>query len=418
MKAKKKLNIRPNKTKIINDPVYGFIHIPGDLIYDLIEHHYFQRLRRIKQLGLTHLVYPGALHTRFHHAIGSMYLMIKAIDVLRSKKIPISSEEKRAACIAILLHDIGHGPFSHSLEKTIVEGTTHERLSTIFMNHLNAAFSGQLAMALEMYRNEYPRAFFHQMIASQLDMDRLDYLKRDSFFTGVSEGVISAERIISMLNVKDNKLVVDEKGIYSVEKFLVSRRLMYWQVYMHKTVLAAENLLIKILERAKYLARNGVSLFCGNALKVFLYNSYGENDFMKDNDILKCFSHLDDFDIISAIKEWQFANDYILSDLCKRLINRRLYKIQLSSKPISASDQVKILDLARKKYHLSEEALPYYVFHDAINNSAYEKQRDQILILYKNGSTKDIAMASDQLNIDALSKKVKKYYLCFPNLND
>jgi hypothetical protein len=294
-----------NKKKIINDPVYGFISLPFDLIFDIIEHPYFQRLRRIKQLGLTHLVYPGALHTRFHHALGAMHLTMKAIDVIRSKGHTITQREAKATAIGILLHDIGHGPFSHALEYSIVKDVTHEDLSSVFMKELNLQFRGKLDLAIRIFEDRYSeKPFLHQLISSQLDMDRLDYLKRDSFFTGVSEGVINSDRIISMLNVKNGQLCVEAKGIYSIEKFIIARRLMYWQVYLHKTVLSAENLIVKILKRAKWLAGKGVKLFCTTALEFFLYHQVEKSNFQKDKIILNYFAHLDDFDITASIKVW------------------------------------------------------------------------------------------------------------------
>ncbi|HEY0896678.1 MAG TPA: HD domain-containing protein, partial [Sphingobacteriaceae bacterium] len=320
-----------NKKKIINDPVYGFITIPTDLIYDLIEHPYFQRLRYIKQLGMTHLVYPGALHTRFHHALGAMHLMKLAIETLRSKGHEITAEEEEAASIAILLHDIGHGPFSHALEHTIVTGIAHEHISTLLMDKLNHQFGGRLELALEIFNKRYYKSFLHQLVSGQLDLDRMDYLNRDSFFTGVSEGVISSDRIIKMLDAAGGQLVIEEKGIYSIEKFLIARRLMYWQVYLHKTVIGAEQMLVKILERAKELAVGGKRLFATPCFGHFLNHSVTREEFMGDPEHLKHFSALDDHDIFTSIKVWANDDDLILSRLCRQLIRRDLYKVEIST---------------------------------------------------------------------------------------
>ncbi len=403
-----------NKKKIINDPVYGFITISYDIIFDLIEHPYFQRLRRIKQLGLTHLVYPGALHTRFHHALGTMHLMEKAIAVIKSKGTEITEEEAKGVVIAILLHDIGHGPFSHALEHSIVKKISHEEISSLFMDELNKEFKGQLNLALKIFRNNYKKKFLHQLVSSQLDMDRLDYLRRDSFFTGVSEGVISTERIIKMLTVKNDELAIEEKGIYSIEKFIIARRLMYWQVYLHKTVLSAENLVVNILKRAKYLAINKTDLFCTPALKFFLYNEYNLSSFKKNPNLLQQFSLLDDNDIITAIKVWVNHPDKVLSCLCKMMINRNLYKIQLQKKKF---DKTEIKNLSKKyqeKYKLSKEEVSYFVFQKSIVNNAYNPKKDKINILLKNKTMLDITEAADTLNINALSRPVKKWFLCFP----
>ena len=405
-----------NKKTIFNDPIYGFISIPTELIGSLIEHTYFQRLRRIKQLGLTHLVYPGAYHTRFQHAMGAMYLMNLAIDVIRSKGHEISDEEAEGALIAILLHDIGHGPFSHVLERSIVERVNHEDISGLFMNRLNTIFNGKLSLSIKIFRNEYKNKFLHQLVSSQLDMDRLDYLKRDSFFTGVSEGVISSDRIIKMLNVVNDQLVVEAKGIYSVEKFLIARRLMYWLVYLHKTVIAAEFLLIKILKRAKKLAENGETLFATPALSVFLYNKITKTAFRDDNSILETFSELDDYDIFSAVKVWGKHDDNILSILCRQLVNRQLYKIVIQNKPFGKEIISKMRKRTQMLFKLNEEDLDYFVFTESIENSVYDPMSEEINILYKNGELIDIANASDQLSISVLSKIVKKYFLCYPKV--
>ncbi len=409
-------NIITNKRKILNDPVHGFIGLPNDLIFDIIEHPYFQRLRRIKQLGLTHLVYPGALHTRFNHALGSMHLMLQAIEVLRQKGQIVTEEETTAATIAILLHDIGHGPFSHALEHSIVENMGHEALSEIFMNRLNENFNGQLTMALNIFKGKYPKKFLHQLVSGQLDVDRLDYLTRDSFFTGVSEGIIGTERIIKMLNVHNGELVVDIKGIYSIEKFLVSRRLMYWQVYLHKTVLSAEQLMIKILKRAKQLAQSNVEVFATPALSMFLKNNYQKTDFIENTSLIETFSQLDDFDIFTSIKVWQMHNDKILSELSKNLVNRNLYKIELQNKPFDTKRISELKEKVSKYYNISAEEADFFVFTTDVVNSAYDLKHENINILLKNNVVKDITEASDQLNAAFLDKVVTKYLLCYPKL--
>lgn len=403
-----------NKRKIINDPIYGFISIPDELIYDLINHPYFQRLRRIKQLGMTNLVYPGALHTRFHHAIGAMWLMVEAVKVLQSKGIAISKEEEQAVIIAILLHDIGHGPFSHALEHTIVHGISHEDISEMLMKKLNEEFEGKLSLAIKIFNDKHPKKFLHQLVSSQLDMDRLDYLKRDSFYTGVSEGVISSDRIIKMLNVRNNQLAIEEKGIYSIEKFIIARRLMYWQVYLHKTVLSAENMLVKILQRAKELASQKKELFCSPALSKFLYNKYGKKDFDKNPQILELFAKLDDYDIFGAIKVWADSDDKILSYLCKCLIDRNLYKIEIQNEEFKDSYiKAKKKEIATK-YKISKEDLDYFVFSKSVANEIYNVDKIGITILFRNGKTKDISKSSDQLNVEVLNKTVKKWFICYP----
>ncbi|MCO6498928.1 MAG: HD domain-containing protein [Vicingus serpentipes] len=403
-----------NKKKIFNDPIYGFITLPYDIIFDLIEHPYFQRLRRIKQLGLTHMVFPGALHTRFHHALGTMHLMTKAIDVLRSKGTKITEKEAQGVSIAILLHDIGHGPFSHALEHSLVNGVSHEEISTFFMDALNKEFKGKLDLALQIFRNEYPKKFLHQLVSSQLDMDRLDYLKRDSFYTGVSEGVISTDRIITMLNVKNDELAIEEKGIYSIEKFIIARRLMYWQVYLHKTVVSAENLLIKILKRAKELAAQHIDLFATPALSQFLYNEHNLSSFQKNPLLLDTFAELDDTDIMSAIKVWKTHSDKTLSTLCKMAINRDLYKIQLQSKKFEKPVVDAISADVIAKLKIPKNELSYFVFQDNIVNNAYNPKMDKINILLKDNSINDITEAADTFNIKALATPVKKWFLCFP----
>ncbi|MEL4308417.1 HD domain-containing protein [Joostella sp. CR20] len=401
-----------NKLKIFNDPIYGFITIPNEQIFDLIEHRYFQRLRRISQMGLSYLVYPGAHHTRFHHAIGCMHLMQKAIQVLRFKGVDISEEESKALLSAILLHDIGHGPFSHAMEHSIVNGVSHEYISLQFMETLNKEFNGTLTLAIKIFKGEYHRKFMNQLISGQLDMDRADYLKRDSFYTGVSEGNINSERIISMLNVVDDQLVVEEKGIYSVEKFLVARRLMYWQVYLHKTSLAAEQLLIKVLQRVKELHQKGESLHASSALAFFLDNEIGKSDF--NEQILETFSRLDDVDILSAMKEWQYHKDFVLSNLCKILLERDLLKIKFKKKPIKALKIQTHIEEFIKEYNVTEEEAKYFVFSGLVENQAYNLDKQNIHILMKSGKIVDVTKASDQFNLKALSKPVTKYYMCYP----
>jgi len=402
-----------NKKKIINDPVYGFISIPTDLVYDLIEHRYFQRLRYIKQLGMTHLVYPGALHTRFHHALGAMHLMSLAIETLRYKGQQITQAEEEAVTVAILLHDIGHGPFSHALEQAIIEGVWHEDISVLLMNELNKQFGGRLAMAIEIFNGTYHKNFLHQLVSSQLDMDRLDYLNRDSFFTGVSEGVISSDRIIKMLNVVDDHIVVEEKGIYSIEKFLIARRLMYWQVYLHKTVIAGEQLLCKILKRAKELALSKEDLFCTPALNHFLVNTINNQMFIREGDNLETFAGLDDTDIMAAVKIWAGSKDFVLSKLCRDLVHRNLYHTDITNEVPDEAFVNELSQKAVKKYGISEYEASYFVFTDEVRNNAYKTDDGSILILMKNGTVKDITAASDNSNLEALKKTVKKYILCY-----
>ena len=402
-----------NKKKIINDPVYGFISIPTELIFDLIEHPYFQRLRYIKQLGMTHLVYPGALHTRFHHALGAMHLMGMAIETLRNKGHEISREEEEAVIIAILLHDVGHGPFSHALEEVIVEGISHEDISTMLMNKLNVQFNGRLTMAIDIFNGAYPRQFLHQLVSSQLDMDRMDYLNRDSFFTGVSEGVISSDRIIKMLNVKDDHITIEEKGIYSVEKFLIARRLMYWQVYLHKTVIAAEQLLAKILKRSRELALNGEPVFTTPALNHFLKKPISRDAFMNEDHHLEAFATLDDTDIMAAVKVWATDKDFVLAKLCRDMVHRDLYKVDITIEPPNKQLIATLTERAIKKYGISEYEASYFVFEDTIRNNAYKPGDGNIRILMKDGTIKDITAASDNSNLEALAKTVKKYILCY-----
>lgn len=408
------------KQIIFNDPIYGFITVPDPFIHKIINHPCFLRLQRIRQLGLTSLVYPGALHTRFQHAMGAMHLTQRAVETLRSKEVEITTEEERGVLLAVLLHDIGHGPFSHALEHSIVEGVSHEDISILFLEKLNKEFKGELSLAKEIFTNSYKKKFLHQLVSSQLDMDRLDYLNRDSFFTGVTEGVISSDRIIKMLNVKNDELVVEAKGIYSVEKFIIARRLMYWQVYLHKTVLSAEFLLVKILERAKEISlkyqvssqKPGASrLFCTPVLETFLYNTISKKNITKH---LDDFALLDDSDISASLKSWIKCDDFVLSTLCEMLVNRKLYKVAIQNEPFDEKQVTHLKKKVRKKYKLRESEEEYFVFSLPITNNAYRPDKIRINILYKDGKIADIAKASDQEYISALQKTVKKYFLCFP----
>lgn len=401
-----------NKKKIFNDPVYGFIAIPNSFIFDLVEHPYMQRLRRIKQLGMSHLVYPGALHTRFHHVLGAMHLMNLAIQVIRRKGHEITEEEETAVLTAILLHDIGHGPFSHALEYDIVNGVSHENISSYLIQRLESQFGEQMKMALEIFTNQYHKPFLYQLVSSQLDMDRMDYLNRDSFYTGVSEGHIGSGRIIEMLNVHDGQLVLEEKGIYSIEKFITARRLMYWQVYLHKTVVSAENLLILALRRAKELEKKGHHVFASPSLQFFLQNDFTTLDFETNPKVLDNFIQLDDFDIMGAIKVWQFDTDKILSDLSKRIVERKLFKISFSKEPFSESLIEEKKKAIGEKLGLSGSDLNYYVITDKLVNNAYSQEKQNIKILMKDESILDLADAVDNYNISPLAKPVEKYFLC------
>ena len=401
-----------NKLKIFNDPIYGFITIPNALIYDLIQHPYFQRLRRISQMGLSYLVYPGANHTRFHHALGCMHIMQKAVETLRFKEVSISKEEENALYIAILLHDIGHGPFSHAMESSIVEDVHHEAISLLFMNQLNLEFNGQLSLAIKVFKGDYHRKFMLQLISSQLDMDRMDYLKRDSFYSGVAEGNVNSERLIQMMNVVDDVLVIEEKGIYSVEKFLMSRRLMYWQAYLHKTSLVAELILTKALKRAKELTEKGIILPCSEPLLFFMQHKITIETF--DSETLDLFSQLDDFDIISALKSWHKQDDFILSSLSKMIINRDLLKIKLSEEKVPAEALHDLKERFALENNITLAETNYFIFKGKIKNQAYSKVAEPIRILKKDKTIEDVVEASDQLNLKSLSKFVTKYYLCFP----
>ena len=406
-----------NKKKIINDPVFGFINIQSELVFDLIEHPVFQRLRRIKQLGLSYLVFPGANHSRFEHALGASHLMRQAISVLRLKGHEITDKEAEAVTVAILLHDIGHAPYSHVLEHTLVE-TTHEEISLLLMEKLNQHFNGRVSLAIEIFKNKYKKHFLHQLVASQTDMDRLDYLSRDSFFTGVAEGVIGIDRIIKMLNVWNDELAIDIKGIYSIEKFLISRRLMYWQVYLHKTVVAAEFMLINILKRAKELVSHDVELFATPTLRVFLDNNFTSENFRNNlnvngRNVLEWFTMLDDNDILTALKEWQFHSDPVLSYLSKNITQRRLFKIKLDEKPVSSLWTKKMLKQIKNKYNLTEKEANYLFMQGEITNNAYNRNTENINVILKNGTVKEIREASD-INLSVLTKTVRKYFACYP----
>jgi HD superfamily phosphohydrolase len=402
-----------NKRKNINDPLYGFLTLPFDILFDLIEHPYFQRLRRIRQLGMSHLVFPGANHTRFHHALGALFLMTEAIKNLKVKGVDISDEESEGACIAILLHDIGHGPYSHTLEQTIVKGVHHEDISLAMMRQMNVDFNGQLDTAIAIFTDQYPKRFLHQLVSSQLDMDRLDYLLRDSFFSGVSEGVVSSDRIIKMLYVVNDELVVEEKGIYSIEKFIIARRLMYWQVYLHKTVVAAEELLLKILQRANELASEGKELFGTPALHYFLYQRPEKEDFIHSRELLNTFSLLDDSDVLSAIKVWMSHEDKILSLLCTNLIYRRLPKIQVQKTSFSREEIAAQREIMMTRHGLTEKEARYLVYSGKLENKAYDTQTRGISLLMKSGEVVDITEASDNYNLNALKGSVLKHFLCY-----
>lgn len=397
--------------KILNDPVYGFITIPSELIFAIIDHPYFQRLRRIRQLGLTDFVYPGALHTRFHHALGAMHLMSITLDNLRNKGTEITEKEYEAALLAILLHDIGHGPFSHALEYSLLEGIPHEELSLLTIELLNEEFGGQLTLALQIFKNQYPKKFLHQLVSSQLDIDRLDYLQRDCFFTGVSEGTIGADRIIKMMAVKDDQLVIEEKGIYSIENFLSARRLMYWQVYLHKTTVSAEKMLINLIQRAKKLAQAGRKFYVTEEMGYFMNQEISLADFKADKNLLKKFLQLDDFDIWGAIKLWKNDSDYVLQNISQMFLTRRLFKINLVNEPFSNLEIEQLRSKALKKLQVPEEDLGYFFSTGTISNYGY-LEKDRISILTKKGEVVDVATAADLPNIKIMSKMVEKHYVC------
>ncbi len=399
-----------NKRKILNDPVYGFITIPSELLFDLVEHPYFQRLRRIRQLGMADLVYPGALHTRFHHALGAMHLMGQALKSLQEKGHLIWEPECEAAQIAILLHDIGHGPFSHVLEKTLLSGVPHEQLSLLLMKYLNRTMNGRLDMAIQMFQGTYPRHFFHQLVSSQLDMDRMDYLNRDCFYTGVAEGTIGADRIIKMLDIHKEELVVEEKGLLSIENFLNARRLMYWQVYLHKTSLCAEAMLTQIIRRARDLSDAGISLYASPDLNFFLKNHTTLDDFKARPELLQTFSRLDDYDIWSALKAWAQHEDLVLSTLCQALLDRQLFKIQFLDTP-PGPDLLDTLHRQLAAQGIPQALLSYFLVEGQTTNSAYVTGEEQIRVKMKDGSVVDIVEASELPTIQALSKIVRKYYV-------
>jgi len=407
-------NRKTNKLKTINDPVYGFINIPFEAIFDLIESPFFQRLRNIKQLGLAHLVFPGAIHTRFHHALGAMHLMGLAIKALRSKGHEITEEEVLGLTQAILLHDVGHGPFSHTLEQVLLPELTHEDLTELFMHRLNRQAGYNLAVAIGIFKGTYPKKALHQLVSGQLDMDRLDYLNRDSFFTGVPEGIVGWDRIIEMLNISDENLVVDEKGIYSVEKFIIARRLMFWQVYLHKTVIAAEQLLSSIIRRATFLSRNGEALPATPALGRFLINNFGKKDFACDDTILLDYAFLDDYDVYTALKVWANHQDSIISQLCSSFIKRNLFRVEMQKIPFSRDYVEDLKKKTSKLFKIPMFETGYFVVEGKTSNSAYDTNIDQILVMSRDGRLTDLPHASDQFNIKALSQPVEKYFLCYP----
>ncbi len=404
-----------NKLKILNDPIYGFISIPSEEIFKLVEHPYFQRLRRITQMGLSYLVYPGAHHTRFHHALGCLHLMQKAVQVLRSKSVVITIEEEDALYKAILLHDIGHGPFSHALEYHIVDKVTHEQLSGYFMNQLNIEFNGSLTLAIQIFKGDYHRPFMLELISSQLDMDRLDYLKRDSFYTGVAEGNINSQRLISMLHVVNDQLVVEEKGLYSVENFLSGRRLMYWQVYLHKTGIGAEHLLQSVIKRIKELIDKGKTVELPQNLNYFL--THAQPDFKSNPSVLEKFASLDDVDILTTLKMGMNHDDFVLSELCKMIVNRQLLKIKFVNKPVSDQKTQKHLNKLIQTFNLTQHEASYFVFSGQVINLAYAKAKP-IQILNKKGKLIELIKAGNEDSFKALSKEVKKYYNCYPKLQD
>ena len=403
---------RSSKLKIFNDPIYGFIRIPNNLVFDLISHPYFQRLRRISQMGLSYLVYPGAHHTRFHHALGAMHLMQEAISLLRLKGADISGEEEKGLLCAILLHDIGHGPFSHALENELVQGISHETLSLKFMEELNGEFGGALGVALQIFRGTHPKPFLNQLVSSQLDMDRMDYLKRDSFYTGVAEGNINSERLITMLSVHDGNLVVDAKGVYSVEKFLMARRFMYWQVYLHKTGLVAEQLLIRVIRRARERFQQGLLSCNSEHLSYFIGRGDANGEFT--GEALQRFARLDDVDVLAALKHWEQDKDRVLSWLCRMILDRQLLSIKIRDTPFDADRLQSKMEKLQQRTGFSPHEASYFVFGGEITNRAYNQQQQNILILEKNEKVVDVARRSDHLNLEVLSRPVTKYYICYP----
>ncbi|MBP9016495.1 MAG: HD domain-containing protein [Paludibacteraceae bacterium] len=405
--------LQPNKLKIINDPVFGFINIPDDFLYEIIQHPFFQRLNRIKQLGVSFYVYPGAQHTRLQHSLGAMHLMGEAIDELRQKGHAVSTEEEQAARACMLLHDIGHGPFSHAMENSLVTGIHHEEISMMLMHRLNEEMNNKLALTQEIFSGLYSKKFLHQLVSGQLDMDRMDYLSRDSFFCGVSEGIIGSARIIKMLNIFQGELVVELKGIYSIEKFLVARRLMYWQVYLHKTLVAIEKMLTNILKRAKELASKGETLFASPALHYFLYHHLDKQNFIHSSEALDYFVQLDDSDVICSIKVWAQHSDKVLSFLCNAFINRKLFKVEMLQEPLDETQKMEYLKKYSQHFGVSEQEAEYFMGEEIVSTDTYDPADERINILYKDGTVKDIAEASDMLNINVLTKKVFKNYFCY-----
>ncbi len=401
------------KRKIVNDPVFGFINAPEGLLLDIINHPYMQRLARIKQMGLSSVVYPGAQHTRFQHSLGAFYLMSEALLHLSAKGIEITNDEAEAVEAAILMHDLGHGPFSHVLETVIVSGISHEEISLMLMNRMNTEMGGKLDLAIKIFKDEYPKRFLHQLVSGQLDVDRLDYLRRDSFYTGVVEGNIGSARIIKMLDVKDDHLVIESKGLYSIENFLTARRLMYWQVYLHKTSVSCEQMLIKTLLRAKDLAQKGIDLFCSPALGYFLYNNISKSSSFSEEQCLKHFVDLDDSDIWCALKVWSSHSDKILSRLSSDIINRRIFKVEITDEPVGENKITALQERIAAVMNITLKEASYFFAIHPIEKNMYDEKDDSIDIIYKDGRIKNIAEASDMLNISLLSKKIRKYYLCY-----
>ncbi|NDW11683.1 HD domain-containing protein [Bacteroides sp. 214] len=409
----------PGKGKIINDPVFGFINIPEGVIYTIVQHPLFERLTRIKQMGITSVVYPGAQHTRFQHSLGAFYLVSEAITHLRAKGNEITSAEAEAVQIAILLHDVGHSALSHVLEDILIDGIRHEEISLMIMEQINQELNGRLDLAIRIFTDNYPKKFLHQLVSGQLDMDRLDYLRRDSFYTGVSEGNIGSARIIKMLDVKDDQLVVESKGIYSIENFLTARRLMYWQVYLHKTSVSYQQMLISALRRAKSLAEEGIELFASPAFHFFLYNKINKTKFLRNPECLKNYTLLDDNDIWTSVKVWCSHPDKTLSTLSQGIINRKMFKIEISTEPIDEERKEKLAERISKQVGISKsEATCHFVLTPSNEKNMYDPAEDSIDIIYHDGTVKNIAEASDMLNISLLSKKVKKYYICYLRLTE
>ena len=403
------------RAKIINDPIYGFIDIDKGIINDLINHEFFQRLRRISQLGLTYLVYPGANHTRFQHALGCLHLMNKALHQIENKGHKISFDEKEAVKIAILLHDIGHSPFSHALEKILVNNVSHEEITLLYMHRFNEIFKGKLSLAIDIFSNKYHKKFLYQLVSSQLDLDRLDYLKRDSFFTGVAEGNIGVDRIINMFNIRNDSLVVEEKGIYSIEKFLHARRLMYWQVYLHKTVLCSENMLIKIIKRAIFLTKKGETIYLSPELKMLFDEDFQISDHQQNKVFLENFSRIDDFEIFTCLKYWTKENDFVLSNLSKNILNRNLLKINIQKEKFKKPLIEKSLEKMMSDKGITKSEAEYFIYSDRVSNSLYSLKDNNIQILYKNGEIKDIFSSSEQFKNKAASKTINKYFFCCPD---